>query len=141
MYFVSACLVGMQCRYDGGDERDSSVLREISGKKIIFGCPESLGGLPTPRLPSHITSGTGEDVINGASTVVNEKGENVTEYFLKGAETAYEIICRWKITKAFLKSKSPSCGITSIKRNGCIIHGSGVTAALLKRNNIELVEI
>jgi len=141
MFFVSACLVGMKCRYDGGTKRDLPFLKSIQGHRIIFGCPESLGGLPTPRSPSHITSGSGEDVLNGNAAVINENGEDVTACFLKGAETTFEMIYRWCITKAFLKAKSPSCGITAIIRNGETVAGTGVTAALLKHHDIELIEI
>lgn len=80
-------------------------------------------------------------MLDGRTAVMNENGEDVTACFLKGAETVYEMTRRWCITKAFLKAKSPSCGITAIVRDGDRVPGSGVTAALLKRHDIELIEI
>jgi len=141
MYFVSACLVGMPCRFDGGHRRAAALLAEIEGKKIVFECPEQLGGLPTPRCPAEIVGGTGEDVLRGKARVVNERGEDVTACFLRGAEAAAALAERWGLRRAFLKARSPSCGVTAVKRKGNLVPGRGVTAALLARRGIDLVEV
>lgn len=139
--FVSACLVGVPCRYDGRDKRNHSINNLIRDSRVLFECPESLGGMPTPRLPSEITDGDGYDVLDGTSRVKNSEGGDVTEMFIRGARRTLEIIQKEGAAKAVLKSRSPSCGLSSIKRNGEEISGSGVTAALLKRNGIEVIEI
>jgi uncharacterized protein YbbK (DUF523 family) len=142
MKLVSACLIGIHCRFDGKDSLDNDVQRLVKEGKAVPVCPEQMGGLSTPRLPAEIVGGDGDDVLDGKAKVINIEGEDVTEAFIRGAEEALRAAKSVGATEAILKEKSPSCG-------SCVIYdgtfkgqkqaGSGVTAALLKRNGIHVV--
>lgn len=139
---VSACLAGVACVYDGTHNSRDPIVRLRQDKKIILFCPEVLGGLKVPHPPSEIRGGDGYDVLKGAAVVVSKDGQDVTEYFVKGARTVLEIALKNNVKKAVLKAKSPSCGCGQIfdgsfsKR---LICGFGVTAALLRENGIDVV--
>ena len=122
---VSACLLGEKTRYDGKDNLDESLFKKLSAHyEIVPFCPEVEGGLPIPRPKSEIVGGR----------VMNEKGEDVTSHFVRGAEKAVEV-CRFLgIGIAILKDGSPSCGPRKIydgKFAGNKIDGLGVTARKL----------
>lgn len=109
---------------------------------LIPVCPEVFGGLTTPRTPNEIVGGDGDDVIDGEAKVITKDGEDVTEEFIKGARRALEIARIFNIKKAILKQRSPSCGNGKIYDgtfSGNLIEGDGVTAALFKRNGIEVI--
>jgi uncharacterized protein YbbK (DUF523 family) len=134
---VSACLVGLNCRYDG----QSAYKREVAEREditLIPVCPEQLGGLPTPRPKAEITEGSGTDVLEGSSLVIDSKFDDLTSHFTKGANEVLKIARTANAKKAILKEKSPSCGVFAIKRNGKDIEGSGVLTVLLKREGIEV---
>ncbi len=135
---VSACLLGLKTRYDGGDALSPEALEALQGKLAIPACPEQLGGLPTPRPRAAIVSGDGSDVLDGRSRVADEKGKDVTESFLRGAEGMLNIARLSGAKKAFMKEKSPSCGVSLICRDSACIPGSGVAAALLKREGLKI---
>ena len=128
---VSACLLGENCKYNGGNNYHEKI--ELLKKKydIIPICPEVFGGLPTPRIPSEIK---GENV-------VNEKGKDVTYEFNKGAHKVINIVNFCHVRKALLMDRSPSCGVNKIyngKFNGTLIDGMGYTAKLLKAKGVQL---
>lgn len=127
---VSGCLAGLQTRYDGHLTDYPECREALENSTWIPVCPEQLGGLPTPRCPADIVGGDGEDVLAGRARVLCDDGREVTEAFVRGAEMVLEIARRQQITKAFLKARSPSCGVSK----------TGVTAALLRRNNFDLKE-
>ena len=136
---ISACLAGRVCRYDGKSKTiDEMTELARSGDAIIF-CPESLGGLPIPRLPAEIVGGNGNDVLDGKAKVVNQAGEDVTSMFVDGAERVLSLLKFNGVTHAYMKERSPSCGVKEIYDgtfSGRIIGGPGVTTALLLRNGI-----
>ncbi len=134
---VSACLVGVNCRYDGGSAFREDVL-ELQGRPPIPLCPEQLGGLPTPRVPAEISEGGGRDVLRGTAHVEDLNGMDVTERFLNGAYEVLKIMRLFDIRKAVLKDKSPSCGGKQIYRKGRLIEGMGVTAFLLNSAGIKI---
>ncbi|MBI5454271.1 MAG: DUF523 domain-containing protein [Deltaproteobacteria bacterium] len=134
---VSACLLGLKTRYDGGDALSAEALKELKGAIPIPVCPEVLGGLPTPRPRAEIGSGDGKDVLDGASSVIDENGGDCTALFLRGAEAVLEIARLTGAREAFLKEKSPSCGVTLISRKGADEKGLGVTTALLQKEGLE----
>ena len=136
---VSACLVGVGCRFDGGDKMDHAVLRALKGKVFIPICPEQLGGLRTPRLRAAIEAGDGLLILEGKARVVNEGGEDVTENFLRGAHQALNIARLTGAEAAVLKEGSPSCGVERIVRGGAVVKGTGVTAALLLRGGLQVI--
>ena len=139
MIIVSACLLGIKCRYDGASRPEKQLLSVISEDVFIPLCPEQLGGLQTPRLPAWIVDGDGLDVLNGHSAIIDSNGQDVTEQFLRGAEEVEKIARLMHIDIAIMKEMSPSCGVNHIKKDGLIIRGMGVTSALLLANGIRVI--
>ena len=136
MYLVSACLVGINCKYNGGNNYNEKILKLVKEGKAIPVCPEQLGGLSTPRVPSEIRT------INGKKIVVNKDGIDVTENFIKGAEEVLLLTKKLNIKKAILKSKSPSCGKGKIYNGNFeskLVDGNGILADLLIKNGIEVI--
>jgi uncharacterized protein YbbK (DUF523 family) len=115
LIIISACLLGIKCRYDG---KRLKPRRKLPKEQIIPACPEQLGGLSTPRL---------KVTINAKDRVINEKGEDVTRNFRLGANEVLKIARMFGVKKAFLKSDSPSCG------------SNGITAKRLERAGIKVV--
>lgn len=142
MILVSSCLAGLDVRYDGTDCLYDKIEKLVKEKKAVTICPEVVGGLPIPREPAEIIGGTGEDVIDGKAKVINRLGEDVTDYFLKGAYQTLEKAKEINATLVVLKENSPSCGSSMIYNgqfNGTKKVGNGVTAALLKRNGFQVI--
>ena len=81
---ISACLLGVRCRYDGGDSRNETAIKQSETVELIPVCPEEVGGLPTPRSPAEIVGGDGDDVLNGKAKVMTVDGTDVTAAYLKG---------------------------------------------------------
>lgn len=136
MIMISACLAGINCRYDGDDNLVKEILDIINKKECVLVCPEQLGGLATPRYPSEI-----KGVINGKKRVVNKKGLDVTENFYKGAYETLKIAELYKVDTAILKSRSPSCGFGKIydgSFSSKLVRGNGITAELLKKKGIKI---
>jgi uncharacterized protein YbbK (DUF523 family) len=135
---VSACLLGLCTRFDGAHCRREEVIAACDGCVPVPVCPEQLGGLPTPRPPAEIMSGDGVDVLSGTARLLNDRGEDVTEHFLRGAEAAATIAEQLGIRRAILKEGSPSCGVQRIKRAGEDLAGEGVTTALLRQRGVSV---
>lgn len=128
---VSACLLGVACRYDGKSKGVSKIENLLKTHTLIPICPEQLGGLPTPRFPS--------EKLN--EKVINNKGIDVTLEYRKGAEEALKIAKLFNCKIAILKAKSPSCGFGKIYDGSfskTLIEGNGITAQLLIENGIEV---
>lgn len=126
---ISACLLGLPCRYDGKSKPISEVEKLKKKYNLIPVCPEIYGGLSTPRIPSERV---GERVINKA-------GVDVTENYRRGAECALRLCEIYGCKRAILKSKSPACGSGKIydgSFTGTLIDGDGVTAEYLKQSGI-----
>ena len=129
---VSACLLGINCKYDGTNNLNEKVLDYIKDKEVIPICPEILGGLSTPRPPSEII----------LDKVVNNEQKDVTKEYRKGAEESLKLAKLFKVKKALLKAKSPSCGCGKIYDGTftkTLIDGDGITTQLFKENNIEVI--
>lgn len=135
---VSACLLGLKTRFDAGDAYSKDALASLEGRVIIPVCPEQLGGLPTPRPRAEIREGGGADVIEGRARVIDENGRDVTAAFMRGASEVLKVARLTGAAEAYLKEKSPSCGVESIKAGSNTIAGSGVTAALLERSGLTI---
>ena len=129
---VSACLLGINCKYDGENNKNDKVLEYLKDKEVIPICPEIMGGLPTPRIPSEIKD----------NKVITKENNDVTYNFVKGAEEVLYLAKLLNVKKALLKAKSPSCGVGEIY-DGTFTHtkikGDGITTRLLKENNIEVL--
>lgn len=130
---VSACLLGKNCKYNGGNNLNKSVLDFIEGHEVIGVCPEQLGGLSTPRLPAEIVDGV----------VTNKEGVSVDAEFRKGAQSALAAALENKVDLAILQSRSPSCGVKEIydgSFSGKKIKGQGVFAKLLSAHGIKVLD-
>ena len=142
MKLVSACLLGIDCAWHGGNHAGESLLSLHEVADRIPVCPEQLGGLPTPRAPQEIAGGTGEDVLDGRCRVLTEGGDDVTDEFLRGAEETLRIARLVGATVFIAKSRSPSCGHGMVHDGsftGRMIAGDGVTAALLRRHGLDVM--
>lgn len=141
MIVISACLCGVNCKYNGENNLNEETLTLLKEGKAVLICPEQLGGLNTPRIPCEIVGGDGADVFDGKAKVVNSRGEDSTEEFVKGAYEALKIAKAVGAKSAILKSKSPSCGYGKIydgSFTGKKIIGNGVTAELFLKNGIKV---
>jgi len=137
MKIVSACLAGINCRYDGKNKLNRKVQALVKKGEAIVICPEQLGGLSTPREPASLT-GDGYDVLKGRAKVLTKSGKDVTKNFIKGTKEVLRLAKLLKVKEAILKSKSPSCGSGRILVSDRLVKGDGVTAALLKKNGIKV---
>lgn len=137
---VSACLLGVNTRYDGAAKAHSGVLKQLAerGWIPIPVCPEQLAGLPTPRSRTFFAQGDGEAVLDGRGDVVGEDGLSRNAIFLRGARETLKISQLTGCRHALLKERSPSCGVHQIYRGADIVTGSGVTSALLQREGLTL---
>lgn len=135
---ISSCLLGIKSRHDGRDAKNSKLLKALKGSVLIPVCPEQLGGLPTPRRAAEIQRGDGRTVLKGTARVLDETGTDVTAKFIKGAKETFKTMRLCKADAIYLKEKSPSCGVTLIKRNGKTTRGMGITAAYLKSRGIKV---
>lgn len=129
MILVSACLIGMSCRYDGSDNKDDRVLSYIDGKRWMPVCPEQMGGLKTPRDPAEITK----------DKVVSKSGEDFTAEFIRGADEVARLARMVGASEAILKSRSPSCGSGQIYDgtfSKVLVPGDGLTVRALKKMNV-----
>lgn len=131
---VSACLLGENCKYNGGNNLSEKVMRFIEGHEVIPVCPEVMGGLPTPRVPSEIVNGV----------VMMADGRSVDEEFRKGAQIGLEIAKENNVDLVILQSRSPSCGVKQIYDgtfSGNKIEDQGVFAKLLTENGFRIVDV
>ncbi|WP_320940431.1 DUF523 domain-containing protein [Lysinibacillus capsici] len=139
MILISACLAGLNVRYNGTNSLDEKIQKLVLENKAVTVCPELMGGFSTPREPAEIVGGNGQDVLDGNATVVESSGQDVTDLYLKGAYATLQKALEVGATHVILKEYSPSCGSAKIyngKFNGTKLAGEGVTTALLRRNNI-----
>lgn len=142
MIIVSACLIGINCKYDGNNNKNNKVIEYLKDKEYIVICPEQLGGMSTPRPPSEITNLDGYDVISQNSNVISIEGIDVTEKFKKGAKESLKIANLYGCKEAILKEGSPSCGSSYIYDGSFCGNkkvGVGVTTALFRLNNINVI--
>ncbi len=129
---VSACLLGVNCKYNGKNNKNEKLINYLKDKEVIPICPEIYGGLQTPRNPAEI-------IENEVITIDNK---NVTLEYIKGAKETLFIAQLFNVKKAILKAKSPSCGNnetydgTFSKK---IVNRPGITAKLLLENGIKVI--
>ena len=126
---VSACLLGLCCRYDGGSKPCQAVIDLRDQHQLIPVCPEQLGGLPTPRPPAEIRAGR----------VISAQGVDVTDAYRRGAEETLRLGALLGAQGAVLKARSPSCGKGQVydgSFSGTLTAGDGITAGLLRARGI-----
>jgi len=131
---VSACLAGENCKYNGGNNRNEKVQQLMSEHEVITVCPEQMGGLPTPRVPSEVKEGI----------VTARDGRNVDREFRTGAAKCLEIALREQPDLIVMQSRSPSCGVKQRydgSFTGKLVDAPGVTAQLLMENGFRCVDV
>ena len=131
---VSACLAGENCKYNGGNNRNEKIRRLIEKTEVVTVCPEQMGGMPTPRMPSEIRNGI----------VTAKDGRIVDREFRKGAAKCLEIALQEQPDLVILQSRSPSCGVKQRydgSFSGKLVDGSGVTAELLIKNGFRVIDV
>lgn len=129
---VSACLAGIDCKYNGKNNKNEKIIELIKNEDVILVCPEQMGGLKTPRVPAEIQN----------DKVINKENIDVTKEYQKGAEVVLKIAKEFNIKKAILKAKSPSCGKGKIYDgtfSNNLIDGNGITTELLQKNGIQVI--
>ena len=126
---VSACLLGVGCRYDGGHNQLPQLKELLTTHTCIPICPEQMGGLPTPRPPAE----------RQGSRVVTRDGEDVTEAFLRGTAEVLRLADLYRCKAALLKERSPSCGCGQIYDgtfSKTLVEGDGMAAQMLKKHGL-----
>ena len=129
---ISACLLGVGCRYDGASKFYPGVEKLLERYELIPVCPEQLGGLPTPRDPAE----------RQGERVCTQSGRDVTGAYQRGAAEALRLAEVFGCTTVVLKERSPSCGKGEIYDGSfthTLISGIGVTAELLERHGIRVL--
>lgn len=128
---VSACLLGVECRYNGKGELKKDIEMLLKEHELIPVCPEQLGGLATPRDPAEIQD----------NKIITKTGVDVTKEYLKGAEEVLKLAKLYNCSTAILKERSPSCGYGKIYDgtfSKILIDGNGAAADLLIKNGIKV---
>ena len=121
---VSACLLGRNCKYNGGNNYDAKVAAFLEDKEVIAVCPEELAGLGVPRVPMEIVNGT----------LINREGVNVDGPVRAAIAQILEQLQGQDIECAILKSRSPTCGVHQVydgSFSGTLIDGAGTLAQAL----------
>ena len=138
MYIVSGCLLGINCKYNGGNNKSEKVISFLEGKEYVVVCPESCGKLPTPRIPAERIG----------DLVLNKEGKDVTKEFFDGAKLSYDFALKVALEKdeeiegAILKFGSPSCGKGKIYDgtfSNQLVDGNGVFADILLEQGIKVI--
>lgn len=130
---VSACLLGVCCRYDGKAQPNDTVLALADAYQLIPVCPEQLGGLPTPRTPAE----------RQGAAVLTRDGRDVTAQYRRGAQETLRLAQLLGCKQAVLKARSPSCGSGRVYDgtfSGTLCDGFGVCAQLLLENGIAVCD-
>ena len=130
---VSACLMGENCKYNGGNNLSEKILEFVKGHEVITVCPEVMGGLPIPRIPAEIVNGV----------VTTKDGRNVDSEFRIGADKALKIAIENQVDLVILQSRSPSCGSKQIydgSFSGKKIEGQGIFAKMLAENGFKILD-
>ena len=133
-FVVSACLLGKNTKYNGLNNRNDELVKLLKGHDVITVCPEVMGGLSIPRLPSEIRG----------DTVINSKGEDVTQYFIDGADKELQRVIDFNPDYIITMDRSPSCGKDEVydgtfsKR---LIKGDGIFVQKLKVHGFKVLGI
>lgn len=130
---VSACLLGENCKYNGGSNYNAAVAEFVKGKEVLAICPEMMAGMGCPRMPIEIVDGV----------LMDRDGNNVDAAMRKAVADAMELIRKEDIQCAVLQSRSPTCGVNQVydgSFSGKLISGSGILAQALKNAGYQTVD-
>ena len=130
---VSACLLGENCKYNGGNNFAPAVAEFLKGREVLTICPEMMAGMGCPRTPIEIVDGV----------LMDRDGNNVDEAMRKAVAQAMEWIRKENIQCAILQSRSPTCGVNQVYDgtfSGKLIAGSGIFAQALKDEGYQVLD-
>ena len=133
-YAISACLMGENCKYNGGNNMDTNLVAYMRDKAYITICPEILGGLTIPRTCCEIRAGR----------VVDKNGSDVTEAFIKGAQLAIKQIKAYEVDIVIVQPRSPSCGKGKIYDGNFenqLIDGNGIFVDMLIKEGLQVMNL
>ncbi len=134
---VSACLLGVPCRYDGRSKGDDELVSLLRGHEVVRVCPEVMGGLSIPHPANEIQTSAPE------LRVVDSEGADNTQAFLAGSHAATEKALKAGCTHAILKAKSPSCGTGRIydgSFTGTLVEGDGLAAGMMREKGLHVMD-
>lgn len=132
-YAISACLMGVNCKYNGGNNACKELIGFMKDKEYVCVCPEVSGGLPIPRASCEIRHGR----------IWNTEGKDMTYFFVKGAELEMKKMKEQRVTTVVLQSRSPSCGKGEIydgNFSGVLKKGNGIFAQLCIDNEFKVFD-
>ena len=130
---VSACLMGENCKYNGGNNYSAAVVEYVKDKEVLTICPEMMAGMGCPRTPIEIVDGV----------LMDRNGNNVDAVMREAVVQAMEMIRKENIQCAILQSRSPTCGVNEIydgSFSGKLVPGSGVLARALKDAGYQVID-
>lgn len=130
---VSACLLGENCKYNGGNNYSAVVAEFVKDKEVLTICPEMMAGMGCPRTPIEIVDGV----------LMDRDGNNVDAAMRKAVADAMELIRKEDIQCAVLQSRSPTCGVNQVydgSFSGKLISGSGILAQALKDAGYQTID-
>ena len=130
---VSACLLGENCKYNGGNNFSPAVAEYVRGREVLALCPEMLAGMGCPRTPIEIVNGV----------LMDREGRNVDEAMRKAVARAMELVRKEGISCAILQSRSPTCGVNQVydgSFSGKLLAGSGIFAQALKEAGYRVLD-
>ncbi len=136
MILVSACLIGLNCKYNGKNNYNERIFELVKEGRAIPLCPEQLGGLVTPRYPAEVI------IVDGKKHVFDNTGQDVTQNFVNGAKEVMSLVKKMNIRQAILQPRSPSCGIGQIYNgefNGTLTLGNGILVDMLLEAGVEVL--
>jgi uncharacterized protein YbbK (DUF523 family) len=151
-FIVSACLIGVNCTFRGGNKKNSKVTKLFRDGYAVGLCPEIAGGLKVPRENCEIVRGGGKEVLSAwrsrrvkrggfQASVITASGKNVTGKYIRGAAAVLANAKRLGIKEAILKSKSPACGVGRIydgRFSDTLKDGDGILASMLRREGFKI---
>lgn len=132
---ISACLLGIHCKYNGKHNLNLNILDYVKGKELVLICPEVMGGLGVPRVPCELQSD---------GRIINHNQEDVTQQFILGKDISLKKLKDNQCVKVILKDGSPSCGYQTIYDGSFTnrkIDGQGFTTKHLVKNHIKILDI
>ena len=130
---VSACLLGENCKYNGGNNYSSAIAEFVKDKEVLSICPEMMAGMGCPRTPIEIVDGV----------LMDRNGNNVDASMREAVAQAMEMIQNEDIQCAVLQSRSPTCGVNQVydgSFSGKLIDGSGILAQALTKAGYRIID-
>jgi uncharacterized protein YbbK (DUF523 family) len=137
---ISACLVGINCKYNNGNNYNEKVVNKLLNKELVLLiCPEIIFGVPRKKI--WYQNGDGEDVINKRKNakIINSDGKNVSLKLMNSCKKICSVVKKYGIKEAILKERSPSCGVNFVYINNELTKGCGLLTAMLKKQKVKVI--